>query len=127
MSFWNNPENNSIKMVLIIIIVFIAGYFVYAHLNSGNKGQVINMQPSASVQNQAAASNSTGNSGVTFSTTVSGTTCSMNVCSAATPNQCIALSGTVAKDGSCALDQKQETPQEQGLLSIINSGSAATK
>ena len=48
MSFWNNPENNSIKIVLLIIIVAIAGYFVYKNMqtNGGDQGRVIRTSPS---------------------------------------------------------------------------------
>lgn len=43
MSFWNNPENNSIKILLIAIVVIGAGAFVYHAMNiGGDTGRVIN-------------------------------------------------------------------------------------
>jgi hypothetical protein len=43
MSFWNNPENNSIKTVLVLAILVLAGWFVYTNMqtNGRNQGRVI--------------------------------------------------------------------------------------
>ena len=35
MSFWNNPENNSLKVILLVIVVAIAGFFVYKNIQGG--------------------------------------------------------------------------------------------
>ena len=46
MSFFNNPENNSIKVIILVVLVAIAGYFVYKNMQSsslGGQGRVINM------------------------------------------------------------------------------------
>ena len=42
MNFWSNPQNNPLKVLIVVVIIAIAGYFVYHHLNSGNAGSVIN-------------------------------------------------------------------------------------
>jgi len=44
MSFLNNPENNSVKVIVLIIIIAIAGYFVYNQMHTSsleNVGKVI--------------------------------------------------------------------------------------
>ncbi len=44
MSFWNNPENNSLKTIMIIAIVVILGFFAYKYVHQsalGNQGKVI--------------------------------------------------------------------------------------
>ncbi len=35
MNFWNNPENNSLKMVIVLIIVAFAGSFIYYNMHEG--------------------------------------------------------------------------------------------
>ena len=44
MNFFNNPEYNSIKILLVVILVAGAGYFAFNYMNGnalGGKGQVI--------------------------------------------------------------------------------------
>lgn len=43
MGFFNNPENNSIKVILIVLVLAGAGYFVYQNMNNGNEGRVLRM------------------------------------------------------------------------------------
>lgn len=52
MSFWNNPENNSYKAILIVAVVAVLGYFVYTYMNAnslGGQGRVIST-PSATTE-----------------------------------------------------------------------------
>ncbi len=45
MNFWNNPENDSLKAIIIVVVLVLAGFFTYKylHLNSlDNSGKVIN-------------------------------------------------------------------------------------
>lgn len=47
MSFWNNPENNSLKTIIILVIVAALGFFVYKYMQSnslGGEGRVINVR-----------------------------------------------------------------------------------
>ena len=44
MNFFNNPEYNSIKILLVVIVVAAAGYFAFTYMHGdtlGGKGQVI--------------------------------------------------------------------------------------
>jgi hypothetical protein len=44
MSFWNNPEKNSLKMLMLVVVVAGAGLFVYKNMQSsalGGEGKVI--------------------------------------------------------------------------------------
>ncbi len=44
MSFFNNPENNSVKVLLIIILIAIAGLFVFDYMHTNaleNAGRVV--------------------------------------------------------------------------------------
>ncbi len=43
MSFWNNPENNSVKIILAVLVFILVAFFVYKNMNSQslkNTGQV---------------------------------------------------------------------------------------
>lgn len=53
MSFWNNPENNSTKVLLLVLLVAIAGYFVYKNMQTGGggEGRVININTPGTVIN----------------------------------------------------------------------------
>ena len=118
MSLWNNPQNDSLKVVLLVIVVIVAGYFIFKSMQSNS------LQSTGRVIDTSATSPTAG---FLFSTTANGVTCATRVCSESNQKQCLSLSGTVSKDnGQCVLDQKQATPEQQGLLNIINSGGTAT-
>ncbi len=47
MSFWNNPENNSLKTILIVLVIAALGFFVYKYMQTnslGGEGRVINVR-----------------------------------------------------------------------------------
>ncbi len=56
MSFWNNPENNSVKMLLLVVVLIGIGAWVYTKNNSGDAGRVINVQ--SGMTNSGGAANS---------------------------------------------------------------------
>lgn len=114
MNFWKNPENDSIKVALLVVLIVILGYFVYRsfHANSlDNTGRVTTGGVSALTK-----------ADLLFSTTSNGNQCTTNVCLSENPTQCVALLGSVMPDGACSLDTQQSSPEAQGLLDIINSG-----
>ncbi|MEI8130656.1 MAG: sialidase family protein [bacterium] len=44
MNFWNNPENNALKMLLAVAVILFAGFFVYKHFHTNSlagKGLVL--------------------------------------------------------------------------------------
>ena len=54
MNFWNNPENDSLKIILFVIAIALAGFFVFKYMQSGsvgNTGRVINTENGAPLQN----------------------------------------------------------------------------
>ncbi len=63
MSFWNNPENNSLKVLLIVLAVAGAGYFVFNNITSGNKGLVLNASKTFSTSNTLTTTASKGGLG----------------------------------------------------------------
>ncbi len=120
MNFWTNPENNSLKALIIVAILIIAGYFIYTavHKNaSTNTGQVID---TTSMAQPASTSTTAASQPFTYTTTVTGTTCSMDVCSTTNTAQCIPLAGTEA-NGTCTLNAAQPNMTAQGLYNVINS------
>lgn len=114
MNFWNNPENNSLKTIFIVALVVGLGYFVYQSVQSaplGGKGSVIDSETIA------------GPGSYTFAVSVSGPTCSMNVCAKNNASQCIPLTGITATNGMCNLDKTQSTSSAQKLLEAISTKS----
>lgn len=110
MSFWNNPENNSLKVIIIVVVLALAGFFSYKYMHQNalsEKGTVIDM------------STGTGPS-FTFSSNTTGSTCTLTVTSVITPTLSITLQGTTNSDSSCTLNPTQSTPQAQGLYAILN-------
>ena len=52
MSFWNNPENNSLKTIIIVVVIAVLGYFVYTYMQKDSlsgEGRVINIVNPANV------------------------------------------------------------------------------
>ncbi len=49
MGFFNNPENNSLKVILIVAVLAVAGYFVYMNMNTGDEGRVLNTRGTTTV------------------------------------------------------------------------------
>ena len=120
-----NPDTDAFKVIFIIIVVAVAGFFAYRYMHQNSlagKGQVIVTGTDLPHYNQPS---SIVSSDFTLTTTVSGSTCVMTVCSVANMNQCMPLSGKVAKNGSCIFDKVQASPQSQGLLSAINATNAS--
>ncbi len=114
MHFWSNPENNSLKTILIVALIVGLGYFVYQSVQSvplGGKGSVIDSEAIV------------GPGSYTFALSVSGSTCTMNVCTKNNPSQCIPLTGITAKNGMCNLDKTQSTSTAQKLLRAISTNS----
>ena len=121
MNFWNNPENDSLKIVLLVLVVGVAAFFVfnYMHTNSlTGKGQVVDTQPAATVTPTTQTTPST--SGFTFSTKMNGALCTLTVCSNTNSNQCVTLSGKAdAKAVTCTPDETQATPEATGLVNVL--------
>ncbi|MEI8130686.1 MAG: hypothetical protein WCG55_04255 [bacterium] len=45
MNFWNNPEHDSLKTIIMVVVVVLAGFFVYKYLHVNgldNSGRVVN-------------------------------------------------------------------------------------
>lgn len=125
MSFWNNPENNPVKMLLVIVAIAGIGAFVFYSKNTSEEttGRVINTgsaMQDASVNTAPVAATGSPANGFQFSTTTHGTTCTTMVCSTKNTSQCISLTGTTAANGSCTPDAKQSNAQAQGLLAVMN-------
>ena len=115
MSFWNNPENNSLKVILLVIVLGIAGYFVYTYMQNNSlsgRGAVINTGGFATES-------------FTFSTVRDGASCTTTVCSSADASQCISLAGATTEDGMCSLNEQQANPEAQGLLEVLNGSAMA--
>lgn len=109
MNFWNNPENNSLKVIILVLVIAGAGYFAFQYMQNdslGGSGRVINTNVAQS-------------SGFTFKTEFNGPMCTVTVCSTGAGAPCVALLGKDNKGGSCKLDEQQSTPEAQGLLPIV--------
>ena len=119
MSFWNNPENNGVKTILIVIVVIVAGFFVYKYVHTNSlqsTGQVINTS--------SVAGGSSSGQTVTFSIATNGSNCTENVCSSS--GQCVAMTGTSGAEGTCNLNSTQPNATAQGLLSVLNGTNTTT-
>jgi hypothetical protein len=85
MNFWKNPENNSIKIVLLVVVLALAGFFVYKYVQTNslrNTGQVVDTDtpgqdsgstPTVSMVNTLAAS-SVGSSSAALNANVGSAT-----------------------------------------------------
>lgn len=115
MNFWNNPENQPIKIIGLVVVLVIVGFFAfkYMHLNGlGGKGQVIETgEQSSMVEVQREA--------FTFKTEFTGATCTMTVCTKDDASECIPLTGRTAENNVCTLDKLQFAPYAQNLLPIV--------
>ncbi len=61
----NNPENNPLKVIIIVLVLVVAGYFVYKNMNSGNEGRVFRPSSSAGTSTTAIPGVSGGANSVT--------------------------------------------------------------
>ena len=121
MSFWNNPENNSVKILVLVVIAACAGYFVsnLVHKNSDqNTARVI---PSA--QNVVATPTENAST-LAFSETATGKTCTMTVANPSNPAQSITVVGTTATNGNgqkaCVSSVAAQTnPAARGLVTAM--------
>ena len=115
-SFWANPENNSLKVILLVAVIAVAGFFVYRYMQTGSlggKGQVVDTSM------EAGANTTSPTTAFTFKTEFTGATCTLTVCSKDNADQCIPLTGKSAQGQSCRLDDVQFAPGAQGLHAII--------
>ncbi len=101
---------SAVVIVVVLLALIIGGAYYWKAQRD------VSSVPSGSGTASTAATAGT-QAPVTFTTAVVGKTCTENVC--ANSAQCIQLSGTVNAGGTCALDQKQATPEAQGLLNIL--------
>ena len=119
MSFWNNPENSSLRVLLLVIVVAALGSFTYyeMHQNGGEKGQV--------ASSTATQTHSKG--GLNFMVTkVSATTCAEKVWSDFNPREFVTLAGTYDANGDCVENVKQADPIAQGMVDAMNASQPAT-
>ncbi len=127
MSFWNNPENNSIKVILLVVLLAGVGYFVYHDINKGNKGQVYNPSQAQTVATTTtAAQNAVPSGGLMFSETTSGKTCSVTVTNYANQKESITVAGTLAADGDCKPNVTQASSAAKAMAAAMGSMSVQT-
>lgn len=127
MSFWKNPENNSLKVIIIVVIIAIAGAFAYKAMHKDaltEKGSVIDP---GSLGGGTDLGGGHGAQTMTFSATTVGRICTINICEG---TQCAGVNGIISPDNAtCGLTTTQPNPTALGLLKAINpgvSGSAVT-
>ncbi len=129
MNFWNNPENNPLKVLIVVVIVALAGYFIFHHMNAGNKGSVLSIPPATSTAVPAPTSTITVTTSITplASSVAHGSSkpasqlCTETVCagSGADHSKCVVLNG-VSNDGtSCVLNNPQSTTQATALVNLL--------
>ena len=106
-------KGTSTVIAIVILVAIIGGAYYWKTQKSVTSGSSVDSTATTTPSASSAAP------AFTFTTSVTGTTCTMNVCANGSSTQCIPLSGTVDAAGSCTLDQKQATPEAQGLLAIV--------
>ena len=122
-SFWSNPENNSLKMLIIVAVVVLAGFFVYKAMNNGgNTGRVVNVGNDSSLTDSEGAPVVAQQGSLIFSETSEGNNCTMTVTNALNFDQSITVSGMLAADGDCTPNAKQDNPTSQGMVDAMNAG-----
>lgn len=109
-------SNKGKVFAALLILLVIAGYFVYQKYYAPKEST---QSPEAVVITEEMQKSAHADDSFTFSTEVKGKMCSMNACSVSS-GKCTVLSGTVDEGGSCKLDEKQATPEAQGLLTIVS-------
>jgi hypothetical protein len=128
MSFWNNPEYNSIKVLMLVVLLGGVGYFVYSNYNDtplGGKGLVLNTSQS---RNVAAPAPTPTEPGLIFMNNTKGTTCTMTVMSSLNHSESITVAGTTIKNGACKANAVQATPvaQKMAVAMTFKSTSSTT-
>lgn len=117
MNFWNNPENNSIKITVLVIVIVIAGFFIYQHFHGdalSGTGKVIDTSVKASPSSPASTTLAPTNITAT-SVVFHGIVAATDVSNTATVNF---MYGTTPKYGQTAQGQSDQG----GTLSAAVSG-----
>lgn len=125
MSFFNNPEYNQLKVLLIIALIVIGGFFVYKFAGNPDSSQVGSVfqgtKKTETVTNIGTASlfNKDGSCSVAFCTDITATS----------NGSCITYPGkTVKVNGveSCNLDETQASAFDSATSSAFSGSTTAT-
>ena len=125
MSFWNNPENNSVKVLVIVIVIAVIGLFVFDFMHKGTPGDTGRVISTTAVSATGSATAPTASP----SKAVPVTACTFQVCSAG--GKCVDLQGQLAISSSsatnsatvpasCIPNDQQSSPAAQGVMNILN-------
>lgn len=137
MSFWNNPENNYLKVVLLVLVFVMCGYFTLTsvHTNGLNgRGQVVNQQatPETSAAALAVSIDPTMKD-CRPETDVNGVLikwkcgrCSLEISNSMNQNENITFAGTTNGNTSCVPNTQQDTPTALGLVKTFGKSPSIT-
>lgn len=110
------PQYDTLKAVIIIVLVIGAGYFAtnfYQKNGLSGRGQVVDT--SGEVISQGSQ---TQGEEFVFDVNTSGGSCTVTVCQASDIRNCITMTGTPSGE-KCEINETQATPEAQGLADIL--------
>jgi hypothetical protein len=128
MSFWNNPENNSLKAIFLVVVLIGAGYFVFKNMESsslGGEGKVININTPGTIINVTnPVPPMTGafvpkQGDLAMSVKTMGQNCTITIKSLVNPSDRVEIAGAVQSNGDCKPNATQASPAAKTMAGLI--------